>query len=267
MLGSHCVKHWSSTQTSIALSSGEAEFAGVLRGAGQGLGYQALLKDIGVAVPLRVWTDSTAAVGICSRQGLGGQRHIDTHSLWVQQGIRSGRFSLHKVDGEVNPADLFTKHMPTRERLSSLMRLFGCQYQDGRSAAAPAMRAAAGTKTTMAGELNLNETDGMKVVIPHLMGDEYMRRNHEPIIAAAEPNGANDHVVTDGLLEHGTKIAREIMAEAAKLGRLKVGTTSSRTSTTTASQYTKRVWHHDDDDDDIARTSTAPRSTSPIRAG
>ena len=39
MFGSHCVKHWSSTQTSIALSSGEAEFTGVLRGAGQGLGY------------------------------------------------------------------------------------------------------------------------------------------------------------------------------------------------------------------------------------
>ncbi len=44
MFGSHCVKHWSSTHTSIALSSGEAEFSGVLRGAGQGLGYQTLLR-------------------------------------------------------------------------------------------------------------------------------------------------------------------------------------------------------------------------------
>ena len=49
MLGGHCVTHWSSTQTSIALSSGEAEFTGVLRGAGQGLGYQALLRDLGWA--------------------------------------------------------------------------------------------------------------------------------------------------------------------------------------------------------------------------
>ncbi len=58
MLGHHAVKHWSSTQTSIALSSGEAEFAGVIRGSGQGLGYQALLNDLGVTLPLRVWTDT-----------------------------------------------------------------------------------------------------------------------------------------------------------------------------------------------------------------
>ena len=40
-------------------------------GSGQGLGHQALLKDLGLDVPLRLWTDSSAAIGICSRQGLG----------------------------------------------------------------------------------------------------------------------------------------------------------------------------------------------------
>ena len=54
MVGQHAVKHWSSTQQSVTLSSGEAEFAGVIRGAGQGLGYQALLRDLGVELPLRV---------------------------------------------------------------------------------------------------------------------------------------------------------------------------------------------------------------------
>ena len=38
MLGGNCIKHWSSTQPSVSLSSGEAEFYGVVRGAGQGLG-------------------------------------------------------------------------------------------------------------------------------------------------------------------------------------------------------------------------------------
>ncbi len=37
MLGSHAIKHWSSTQSSVALSSGEAEFAGVIRGPAKGL--------------------------------------------------------------------------------------------------------------------------------------------------------------------------------------------------------------------------------------
>ena len=62
MIGSHFIKFWSSTQSSEALSSGEAEFNGVVRGAGIGLGYQSLLKDLGQELPVRVWTDSSAAI-------------------------------------------------------------------------------------------------------------------------------------------------------------------------------------------------------------
>ena len=94
MLGGHLIKSWSSTQSGVALSSGEAEFNGVVRGAGIGLGYQSLLKDLGQELPVRVWTDSSAAIGICSRQGLGKVRHLDTHTLWVQQAVRAGRIDL-----------------------------------------------------------------------------------------------------------------------------------------------------------------------------
>ncbi len=83
MLGSHAIKHWSSTRSSVALSAGEAGFAGVIRGAGQGLGYQALLRAFGVVASLCVWTDSRAARGICNRQGPGKLRHLDTHTLWI----------------------------------------------------------------------------------------------------------------------------------------------------------------------------------------
>ena len=117
MIGSHCVKHWSSTQTSIALRSGEAEFIGVLRGAGQGLGYHVLLRDLGVDVPLRVWTDSGAAIGICNRQGLGKLRHLDTHTLWIQPAVRTGKVDLRTVLCEEDPADLLAKHSLSRGRL------------------------------------------------------------------------------------------------------------------------------------------------------
>ncbi len=140
MLGKHCMKHWSSTQTSISLSSGEAEFAGVIRGAGHGLGHQALLKDVGVELPLRVWTDSSAAIGICSRQGLGKLRHLDTHTPWIQQAVRTKRVDLRKVDGECNPADIFTKHSISRQRLESVMTLYGCRYLDGRAELAPRVK-------------------------------------------------------------------------------------------------------------------------------
>ena len=83
MLGTHLIKSWSSTQNLIALSSGEAEYYGVVKASGMGLGYQSLLRDLGVEMPLRVWTDSTATIGICSRRGLGKLRHLDTHTLWI----------------------------------------------------------------------------------------------------------------------------------------------------------------------------------------
>jgi len=157
MLGSHLIKHWSSTQTSVALSPGEAEFAGVIRGAGQGLGYQALLQDLGVKAHLRVWTDSSAAIGICTRQGLGKLRHLDTHTLWIQQAVRMNRVDLRKVLGEENPADLQTKHGLSRERLEKLVKLHGCSYRGGRSEIAPLARTDKTDRITMA---NADKTVG-----------------------------------------------------------------------------------------------------------
>ena len=78
MIGKHLVKSWSSTQGPISLSSGEAEFYGVVKASGVALDYQALLLDLGAGLPVRVWTDSTATMGIYRRSGLGGLRLVDT---------------------------------------------------------------------------------------------------------------------------------------------------------------------------------------------
>ena len=118
MIGSHMSKFWPSTQASLALSSGEAEYYGVVRAAGIGLGQQALFRDAGLEVPIRVWTDSFAAMGISARQGLGKLRHLEWHSLWLQQRLRRKQLELSKVPGEENPADLFAKHLES-ERTST----------------------------------------------------------------------------------------------------------------------------------------------------
>ncbi len=146
LLGRHLIKSWSSTQSSVSLSSGEAEYYGVVKASGIALGYQALLEDLGRRLPVRVWTDSTASIGICGRQGLGKLRHLDTQCLWVQQKVRTGAIELRKVRGEVNPADLFTKFLSSNERIRELLRLFGCDFVSGRSALAPTLRAGAGTQ-------------------------------------------------------------------------------------------------------------------------
>ena len=145
MLGRHLLKSWSSTQASVSLSSGEAEFYGVVKAAGITLGFQALLRDVGHTLPVRVWTDSSATLGICGRQGLGKLRHLDTHYLWVQQKVRTGAIELLKVRGEENPADLFTKHLTGQDRVKELLGMMGCEYRQGRAGAAPLLREGAGT--------------------------------------------------------------------------------------------------------------------------
>ena len=140
MLGKHCIRTWSSTQPSVTLSSGEAEFYGLVKASGAGLGHQSLMKDLGLNLPVCVWTDSSAALGIATRSGLGKLRHLETHTLWVQEKVRTGAITVRKVAGEVNPADLFTKHLPSKDKIHQLTSLFGCEYREGRSATAPLLR-------------------------------------------------------------------------------------------------------------------------------
>ena len=101
-LGQHLIK------ASTALSSGGTEYYGVPRGMGKALGIQALYNYIGLKLPIRVWTDSSAALGIGGRQWLGKLWHLEWHSLWVQQRLRRKELPLLKVAGEVNPADLLS---------------------------------------------------------------------------------------------------------------------------------------------------------------
>ena len=140
MLGRHLIKSWSSTQSQVSLSSAEAEYYGVVKASGMALGYSSLLEDLGYRLPLRVWTDSSATMGICGRQGLGKLRHIDTQCLWIQQRVRDGTIELRKVRGDSNPADLFTKHIVGNEKIKKLLNLFGCEYTAGRAESAPQLR-------------------------------------------------------------------------------------------------------------------------------
>ncbi len=250
LLGNHTIKHWSSTQASVTLSSGEAEFNGVIRGAGQGLGYQALLRDLGVTASLRVWTDSSAAIGICSRQGLGRLRHLDTHTLWIQQAVRNRRIDLRKVPGDENPADLLTKHSLTREKLHQLVKLFDCEYRDGRAESAPKLRKGDSTKVTMAqrgdDEVDLDlvqrvlqvdseeeETDGGDPKWVHSFdpyGSPWMPHNvlgraeldeRFPSIHAPEDDELDDFArdEDDAMLQHGRSIASAIAEDMARFGR------------------------------------------------
>ena len=70
MRGTHCLKHWSSTQTTIALSSGEAELGGLCKGAANGIGLRSVARDLGISLLIRIRSDATAALGISRHLGI-----------------------------------------------------------------------------------------------------------------------------------------------------------------------------------------------------
>ena len=47
-LGDHAIKTWSSTQSVIALSTGEAEMYAINKTAATGMGGQSILNDLGI---------------------------------------------------------------------------------------------------------------------------------------------------------------------------------------------------------------------------
>merc|ERR1711954_220960 len=87
MHGNHNIKTWSSTQQVIALSSGEAEYYGMVKGAGNALGISGVYRDMGIQHTIVLYTDSSAAKGISNRRGLGKARHIELNKLWLQDQV------------------------------------------------------------------------------------------------------------------------------------------------------------------------------------
>ena len=186
---------------------------------------------------MTVYTDSTASIGISSRQGLGKLRHLDTTALWIQQAIRSKRITLRKVSGEENPADVYTKHMPSREKLTSLMRLYDCDYRPGRAESAPLLRREQRLGT------EIRQADGRSALqtcyLPHTLGIREREELHPRIEAAEEIETFEAELSGRSYLEEaGAKIAEEIEDEARRCGRRAGAATSPRASPQTSSSST-----------------------------
>ena len=85
MLGAHCIKAWSKTQSIIAKSSGESELYSVIKGSSEALGLVTLAGDFGMEIKTRVHVDATAAKGMVERRGISRVRHIEVDHLWIQE--------------------------------------------------------------------------------------------------------------------------------------------------------------------------------------
>lgn len=77
MIGGHCLKHLGSTQSTVSLSSAEAELPGIPKGMTLGIGVRSIAMDLGLGYTITVISDASAAVGITRRRGLGRVRRLD----------------------------------------------------------------------------------------------------------------------------------------------------------------------------------------------
>ena len=95
--GVNVVKTQVNAMTGIAMSSGEAEYGAIVKGDFQGLGIQSRAADWGIKASVKVRSDSSAAIGISNRLGLGQMRHLSSRHPWVRDKVKK------------NVADLGTK--------------------------------------------------------------------------------------------------------------------------------------------------------------
>ena len=79
--------------------------------------------------------DSAVAIDFCRKSCIGRMRHLAVGQLWVPEHLRRGAFTLFKVRGDSNPADLCTKHLD-RTTASYLLDLAGITFEDGAPAEA-----------------------------------------------------------------------------------------------------------------------------------
>ena len=115
----HNVVHSASkTQNSIALSSAESELYAICSGVVEAIHLRSVLSDSGFnegkEVPIRIHSDSQAALCINRRQGPGKKsKHIQIRFLFVQDFVMLGSVELKKVHTDENMSDLQTKYLST----------------------------------------------------------------------------------------------------------------------------------------------------------
>ena len=111
----------------MALSSAESELYAMNAGAAEGLYVQGLLREAGMCYPLEVLCDSSAAVALTRRRGLGRARHLDVRELWIQDQIQKGAIKIRHVPGKTNPADALTKALAGASFAALEEIDFGCK--------------------------------------------------------------------------------------------------------------------------------------------
>ena len=103
------------------------------KAATQALSALQLLRDFDIMTKGMIMSDSSAALGIVQREGLGGRtRHIQVQYLWMQERVAREELAVKKIDTKRNPADLMTKHLgqEDRDKMLNIMKMITIDEKD-----------------------------------------------------------------------------------------------------------------------------------------
>ena len=123
MHGDHAISHWSSTQSTIALSVAEAELNALIKGAVEATGAKNLADSINLDRTIRIETDSNSAKGICQRQGSGKVKHLEARQLWLQERVQNKQVKIDKIPREINSADSLTHYWSSVDGVAHFSRV------------------------------------------------------------------------------------------------------------------------------------------------
>ena len=130
MAGRHTLLQWCRGQAVIAISSGEAEYYSLVTLIAEICGIRSLALDWNLNYKITVNMDTTAAMSIASRRGLGKVKHVDTIFLWIQERIEQLKITLHKKHTSEMLADMLTKFLSNREIVKHLGGM-GFYFKEG----------------------------------------------------------------------------------------------------------------------------------------
>lgn len=111
----------------VALSTAEAEYVAACEASMEAAAESNILQEIlpHLSVELKIGIDNQDAHVLATNPTYSRRtRHIELRWHYVREQVQKRAIQLHKVRGEVNPADAFTKALE-KQRLKSLLQLVG----------------------------------------------------------------------------------------------------------------------------------------------
>ena len=113
-----CIVSWKATlQSTIALSTTEAEYMALTEAVKEGKWLHGLLDSLGLNAQVpEVHCDNQSAIHLAKNPVYHERtKHIDVRMYFVRESIAEGKVAVQKIATADNPADMMTKPLPTEK--------------------------------------------------------------------------------------------------------------------------------------------------------